>query len=158
MNLLGTQYTLNYRAYEIYLAGCKGDPHCKGCHNPTSWDFSIGKLLDDKEMNIICNKIVACNDLVQNIWILGGEPLDQKMEELVYFIKYIKEQTKTKAIWLFTRYNLNEVTDKLSINIGLFDFIKCGRYDETLKIQNHKEYGIPLATSNQHIFQKGLNY
>ena len=33
MKILSTQYSLKYKALEIYTAGCKG-PHCEGCHNP----------------------------------------------------------------------------------------------------------------------------
>lgn len=39
-----------------------------------------------------------------------------------------------------------------------FDYIKCGRYEENLKVTNHIEYGVTLASTNQHIYKKGIDY
>lgn len=39
-----------------------------------------------------------------------------------------------------------------------FDYIKVGRYDARLKSANHLEYGVCLATLNQHIYKKGVDY
>ena len=44
------------------------------------------------------------------------------------------------------------------IKSGVFDYIKYGRYIEELKTVNHIEYGIVLASSNQHILKKGVDY
>jgi hypothetical protein len=41
---------------------------------------------------------------------------------------------------------------------NLFDYIKCGRYEEELKTANHIEYGVVLASANQHIYKKGVDY
>lgn len=40
----------------------------------------------------------------------------------------------------------------------LFDYIKCGKYKEELKTANHIEYGVVLASANQHIYKKGVDY
>jgi len=39
-----------------------------------------------------------------------------------------------------------------------FDYVKCGIYEEELKTINHIEYGVTLASSNQHIYKKGIDY
>ena len=41
MNIIQTQYTLKRKSLEIYKSGCRG-PHCKGCHNPETWEFNQG--------------------------------------------------------------------------------------------------------------------
>jgi pyruvate-formate lyase-activating enzyme len=41
---------------------------------------------------------------------------------------------------------------------NLFDYIKCGRYEEELKTANHIEYGVVLASANQHIYKRGADY
>ena len=46
MNIVSTQYTLSTKSLEIYLAGCSGQPKCKGCHNPMLWDFNMGEKWD----------------------------------------------------------------------------------------------------------------
>ena len=71
MNILGTQYTLKHKAFEIYVAGCNGSPHCKGCHNPESWDFNLGDRMDDKYLLFLKSKIQTL-DMWNNL--PGGFP------------------------------------------------------------------------------------
>lgn len=153
MNILGTQYTLKHKAFEIYVAGCNGSPHCKGCHNPESWDFGNGEILDDNYLSVIQTKIKSFDEMINNIMIFGGEPLDQKMSELIDLLDCL--QQFNKKIWIFTRYDLNEVP---SIIKDRCDYLKCGRYEPQKCTDSNIQYGIKLATSNQHIYKKGLDY
>lgn len=153
MNILGTQYTLKHKAFEIYVAGCKGSPHCKGCHNPESWDFGNGETLDDNYLSTIQTKIKSFDAMINNIMIFGGEPLDQNMSELIDLLDYLKQFNK--KIWIFTRYDLNEVP---LIIKDRCDYLKCGRYEPQKCTDSNIQYGIKLATSNQHIYKKGLDY
>lgn len=147
MNILATQYTLEHKAFEIYLAGCFGAPHCTNCHNPESWDFNQGKYYAEELPNIT-SKVIQFGSLVDNIFILGGEPLDQNIVELKVLLKRLKVLNKT--IWLFTRYEIDEVP---SVIVELVDYIKCGKYLEELKVENNAHFGINLATSNQYIIK-----
>jgi glutaminase len=38
------------------------------------------------------------------------------------------------------------------------DYIKTGRYIPELKVNENVHYGINLATSNQKIYKKGIDY
>lgn len=153
MNILGTQYTLKHKAFEIYVAGCNGSPHCKGCHNPESWDFDMGDKMDSDYLFLLQNKIQSFNELIENIMIFGGEPLDQDKEELIQLLKWLSQFNK--KVWIFTRYNLDEVSSDIK---NYCDYLKCGKYEENLCVNNNIQYGITLATSNQHIYQKGKDY
>lgn len=153
MNILGTQYTLKHKAFEIYVAGCNGSPHCKGCHNPESWDFNLGDKVDDKYLFFLKRKIQSFDELIDNIMIFGGEPLDQNMASLIELLDYL--QQFHKKIWIFTRYDLNEVP---LIVKDRCDYLKCGRYEPEKHTDSNIQYGITLATSNQNIYRKGLDY
>lgn len=154
MNLLGTQFNLQNKAYEIYLAGCDRAPHCEGCHNPESWDFNNGEKIDDDKYNSIISEIKKFYNLIENIWILGGEPLDQNVNELLRLVEKIREDVPNIKMWLFTGYTMIDLIDKIGTkNKSLFDFIKCGAYIKELTQDNHIEYGVKLATSNQHIYK-----
>lgn len=156
MNILATQYTLATKSFEIYVAGCNGSPHCKGCHNAESWDFNNGEPYNEELLNKMLLKIEEFDSLIDNIWILGGEPLDNNIREVCKMV--VDFAFRNKKIWLFTRYSLEEVKNKLKESITLFDYIKCGRYEEDLIANDNIQCGIKLATSNQKIYKEGVDY
>jgi len=153
MYIAGTEYSLKHRAFEIYVAGCN-EPHCPGCHNPELWDFKVGDKFIAKTIDQLIDKIQNADNMVENIWILGGEPLDQPLLfDLVTMARALRFSTQ-KPIWLFTRYELDEIDPDVASN---FDYIKTGRYlrDEQ---SNHVEHGVTLATANQHIRIRGIDF
>ena len=153
MNILSTQYTLSRRSFEIYIAGCVGNPHCKNCHNPEYWDFNMGEKYDSDYFNKIKIKINDFDSMIDKIEIFGGESLDQDYNELKIFLSDLK--TLNKPIWLFTRYELSNISNFIKERC---DYIKCGRYIEELSCSDNVQYRITLATSNQKIYKKGINY
>lgn len=155
MNILATQYTIQHKSFEIYVAGCSGvkGVHCTSCHNKESWDFNQGDLYTQEYFNHIKQKISDFNSLISNIMLFGGEPLDQNHDELIHILLDLK--TLNKNIWLFTRYDIEDISKEIK---ELCDYIKCGRYLPHLTSDTNIMYGIRLATSNQFIYKKGLNY
>lgn len=145
MNIVSTQYNLSNKALEIYLSGCYGD--CYNCHNPELKDFNIGNHYLDEIQKIII-KIYEFNSLVKNIWILGGEPLDNDLQELNDLLNYLTQTNKD--IWLWTRYELNEIPELIK---RYCSYIKCGEYMEELKTDDNIQFGIKLASSNQNIYK-----
>jgi anaerobic ribonucleoside-triphosphate reductase activating protein len=153
MKILATQYSLATKSLEIYISGCNGNPKCKGCYNQEGWDFDVGSNYDQKYLESIINKVKIFDTLIDNVWILGGEPLDQNTDEFVSFLSDIEKINKTT--WLFTRYELENITENIS---KYFNYIKCGKYLENLATNNNIQYGIKLATSNQKIYKKGIDF
>jgi anaerobic ribonucleoside-triphosphate reductase activating protein len=153
MNILATQYTLVNRSFEIYLSGCSEDPKCLGCYNPEAQNFDIGEKYTQNYFNTIRFKVENFSNLIDNIIILGGEPLDQDKEEFKLFATDLKKLNK--LLWLFTRFEIDEISSEIK---KFFDYIKTGRYLSELKTENNIQYGIKLATSNQKIYKKGIDY
>lgn len=148
MNISATQFTLETEAYEIYFSGCnqKCSTHC---HNKELWTFDNGKLYNNIYFNEIKEKIYEFNDLIKNIMIFGGEPLDQNKNEFIEFLQDMK--TLNKKIWLFTSYEFERI-DK--IYFELCDYIKYGWYNKELECDNNIQFGIKLSTKNQKIWKK----
>lgn len=144
MNILGTEVSLKHKAFEIYLAGCIA-PHCPGCHNPESWDFSAGTALTPTNLKKLIASIEDAGELIENIWIMGGEPLHQQKNELLRLLRKLKKTDR--KIWLFTRYEIGDVDRAILKNLN---FIKCGKYIQDLGPRLTR-YGITLASSNQYI-------
>lgn len=153
MNFIATQYTLANKAFEIYVSGCKGNPHCKNCHNPESWDFKCGNEINNEVINDWLNKVKEFDGLIDNIMIFGGEPNDNDHKELENMLSSLL--ASRKKIWLFTRYERETLPE---FEFTLCDYIKCGRYIPELICDNNIQYGIKLATSNQYIIKKGIDY
>jgi organic radical activating enzyme len=153
MNILATQYSLITRSFEVYISGCKGNPHCSGCHSKESWDFDQGEKFDIFFKQKIHKKIKDFSEIIDSVWILGGEPLDNDINQ-VYDLSLSIHSTfsdSNKKLWLFTRYEINEVELILKKRIYLFDYIKCGRYIKELSTNNNIQYNVKLASSNQYI-------
>ena len=91
-------------------------------------------------------KIKRFPDMIKSIWVLGGEPLLQDKEELLGMLRYL--QLFKLPIYLFTRFEIEDVPEDVKV---FCSFVKCGMYDERLRVVENKHFGINLMTSNQYI-------
>lgn len=153
IRIAATQYTLKNKAFEIYVAGCKADPHCENCHNPELWSFKNGKTYNKDYQDKIHMKIIMFDNLIDNIWIVGGEPLDQPKKDLDNLLSDLSKMGKD--MWLFTRYDLKKIPKEI---LKYFKYVKCGRYVPSKATDKQIEYNVRLASSNQHIYKKGKDF
>lgn len=146
MKIAGTQLAFNpynKACYEIYVAGC--NHHCPKCHSPQLWNFNNGvEITDDFFKNIIEKQ-----EFYDVISLLGGDLLSQNEHDAFWFVLKLRTLFPTKEIWLFTGQDGEELP---SWCLEFFDYIKVGRYDETLK-----QADFP-ASSNQRLLKKGTDY
>lgn len=112
----------------LWVAGC--NHHCKGCHNPITWNENDGLLFDEKAKNEIFN--LLDKDYISGITFSGGDPLMPCNREVVgKLICEISKKYPNKTIWLYTGYTFNEIKDLPFIkNI---DVIVDGEFVESLK-------------------------
>lgn len=146
INILSAEYSLRYKALELYLAGCR-PPHCLGCHNPESWSFAAGRIWRDWQEQI-ASYLHSFNPLIDSLWVLGGEPLDQPRHELEALLQVLSEFRK--PIWLWTRYESKDIPASV---LRYCAMVKTGRYDSALAVSGYTSHGIQLASSNQKVIQ-----
>ena len=152
MNIITIDYSMATKSMDIFFTGCDANPLCKGCHNPEAWDFNVGtnwKMWTDR----ISYNVEHFGGMFSKFFLLGGEPLAQDLTEFTEFLDIL--DSFGKEIWLFTHYELGEISEDLKQR---FDYIKTGRYLPELSSDNHIEYGVRLATDNQHIYKRGVDY
>ena len=148
----------------LWVSGCS--LHCKGCHNPETWDINSGKPFDDKVKDELFEALDK--SYIQGITFSGGHPLENENVEAVYLLmKEIKEKFPTKDILLYTGLTLEQIypsviTDCLDLErfykqriVEMCDVVVDGKYIEELRNITLKWKG----SSNQRVIdiKKSLN-
>lgn len=87
--------------------------HCKGCHNPETWDFDGGY---EKPEEDIISKILfslTADGVYRNLSILGGEPLCEENIDFIELLVYcIKRQLPDIKIYLWTGFTFDALKNK----------------------------------------------
>lgn len=149
----------NSVALEIYLSGCNAYPRCKGCHSPHTWAFDTGLDMDDNDvMTKIVNDISEKyhKGLLDSICILGGEPLDNPVIELIAFMEILQHKFPDVKYWLYTHYTEKNVRTAYEVILPYFDYIKVGAFNIDEKVDDPVPdllTGIRLATPNQYVIR-----
>ena len=120
--------------------------NCRNCFNQP---LKNQPTLQTEDIDII--KEIKTNPFNKGI-VFAGLEWSLQSNELVRLAKLAKENGLQTMLYT----GMSFVSDRDIAQY--FDYIKCGRYEEELKTINHIEYGITLASSNQHIYKKGVDY
>lgn len=114
--------------YVLFVQGCPH--HCKGCHNPESWDKNAGYDMTTEE---VFEEIMK-NPHLKGVTFSGGEPFEQ-VSALLELGKMIKEAGL--SLMSYSGYTLEELkerndpeTDEL---LSILDILVDGRYVESLR-------------------------
>ena len=156
MNIVHIEYSIKTKSLDIFVSGCN-PPYCEGCCNPELIDFDNGRGWMYFH-NKIKKYIEDFDNIIENIFLLGGSfnhQDDEQLEDFFYIFKELTNIFENKKIWLFAREDLKDVKSIFKENC---QYIKCGEYAPALKCENNIKYGVKLATSNQVIYQKHVNY
>jgi len=148
----------------LWVAGC--EHHCKGCHNPETWDKDGGIPFDEDAEKEIFEELDK--DHIKGITITGGDPLaPYNIKDVIYLCCKIKiKYGDKKDIWIYTGYTLDSMfgererllttyvrvpdsEDKLTADsLSVVDYIVDGEFVESLK-DNKLHY---RGSSNQKIY------
>ena len=86
--------------FALFVQGCPH--HCAGCHNPQTFDFDGGRLM---ELDELIDRIKS-NPLLSGVTLTGGEPLCQlpSMTELARAVK-----SMGLTVWCYTGFTFEEL-------------------------------------------------
>ena len=147
LKYLGYGVTLQEVPNEISLViNISGCPYkCKGCHSQYLWEYD-GEYISEglKDILDFYDGMITC------VCFMGG---NQNTQELLEYLKSIKKKNLKTCL-----YSGCESLNDVEILLPYLDWVKIGRYDESLRTEDNIQYGIKLATSNQHIYKKGVDY
>ena len=133
----------------LFVSGCSH--HCKGCHNPESWNPDSGKEFTEE----VKEKLFKLIDrpYIDGLTLSGGDPLFcDNIKDIRQLCLEFKHRFSNKTIWLYTGYTLDK--------IKALDFLKC--IDVIVDgpfIQELRDITLPFrGSSNQKIIKiKELN-
>ena len=133
----------------LFLQGCPF--HCKGCHNPETWNPDRGQIWDWNELINHILELITANGIQRNLSILGGEPLDtyDKRDFIRLLIKVVKSRFPGIKICIWTGYTydqLIEIVDAGEI-LANIDYLIEGQFileqrDVTLKWRGSRNQNI----------------
>lgn len=145
MRIAGTEINLAFKAFEIYVSGCRS-PHCRGCHNSELWDFASGDPYDAKtEMLKDKARDLCQSGLAEYAWLLGGEPLDQDVQELCRLLDEMKGCGLKNVLWTHYYRVPEEILQRV-------EFVKVGPYREDGTPWTEPLFGVKLANREQAVF------
>ena len=107
----------------FWTAGCPH--HCKGCHNPQTWDYDTGNDWDNSEIVSMALKSPY------NVTFSGGDPFIQS-RDLHYVLRQIKP---FKNVWVYTGYTWEELMERTlpKRTLQYIDVLVDGRFVEELR-------------------------
>lgn len=122
--------------YVVFVQGCAH--HCKGCHNPETWDFEAGKE--------VYPELIAADYMTRKhldgITLSGGDPFYQQ-EACLELIRLLPGVN----VWIYTGFEYEEIKDTELAKAA--DVLVTGKYIEALRCE-----GKMFGSSNQEIHRK----
>lgn len=108
----------------IYCAKC--DVHCRGCHNPQSWDIKNGKPIS---INNLAQLLLENGN---NITFSGGE-CSLQANGFIKLAKILKQYNR--SIWLYSGKTYNNLINdqKCKSLLDYVDILVDGQFIESLK-------------------------
>lgn len=126
----------------LWVSGC--EHHCKGCHNPNTWDVNGGRPFDEGAKEVIFRELRRTWS--DGLTLSGGDPLHSaNRDDVTKLAKEVKAAFPDKTIWLYTGYLYEEVKD-LEI-MKYIDVVVDGQFVEELADEAYKYAG----STNQRI-------
>lgn len=118
----------------LFVAGC--NHHCRGCHNPQTWDPDGGIEFDQEAMDELMEALD--HDYISGLTISGGDPLHPaNVKEVTRMVKEVRKRFQhKKTIWVYTGYKIESV-DWMQI-MHYIDVLVDGRFDKSKADVNHR--------------------
>lgn len=144
----------------VFVSGCLHN--CKGCHNPSSHSFVVGRAFTDELQDEIITYIQK-TPFISGITLSGGDPM-YSAAEIEPFVKRIKQTLGNTSIWIYSGFTFEDICkdDDMFRLLKLCDVLVDGEFvleqrDPTLPYKgsrNQRIIDIQKSINEDHVVMK----
>lgn len=115
----------------LFVSGC--EHQCRGCYNQSTWSLTSGHPFDQAMEDRL---IADLNDTTirrRGLSLSGGDPLHpHNLDAVLRLVSRVKTECPNKDIWMWTGYELANLTAEQQAVIAYIDVLIDGPFIESL--------------------------
>ena len=132
----------------LFVSGCIHQ--CKGCYNQSTWSPDAGALFTKELADQIIEDLNDPRIKKQGLTLSGGDPLHPaNLKEVLTLVKRVNTECIDKDIWMWTGYELAELSPQQQEIVALIDVLIDGKF-----IQDLVDPNLPWRGSSNQIIHR----
>ncbi|WP_392343217.1 anaerobic ribonucleoside-triphosphate reductase-activating protein [uncultured Shewanella sp.] len=113
----------------LFVSGCEHG--CKGCYNQSTWRVDAGHVFSQALEDQIIDDLTDTRIYRRGLSLSGGDPLHSaNLEGVLKLVARVKQECPDKDIWLWTGYQLAELTPQQQAVVNVVDVLIDGKYEQ----------------------------
>jgi len=128
----------------LFVSGCVHA--CPGCYNKSTWRVNSGQLFTQEMEDRVITDLNDPRIRRQGLSLSGGDPLhSENVTDILKLVKRVRAECPGKDIWLWTGYQLAELTPAQQEVVALINVLIDGKFVQAV----HDPMLIWRGSSNQ---------
>ncbi|ABI72287.1 anaerobic ribonucleoside-triphosphate reductase-activating protein [Shewanella frigidimarina] len=113
----------------LFVSGCEHG--CKGCYNQSTWRVDAGHVFSQALEDQIIDDLTDTRIYRRGLSLSGGDPLHSaNLEGVLKLVTRVKQECPDKDIWLWTGYQLADLTPQQQAVVNFVDVVIDGKYEQ----------------------------
>ncbi|MGF1766911.1 anaerobic ribonucleoside-triphosphate reductase-activating protein [Enterovibrio makurazakiensis] len=115
----------------LFVAGC--EHQCRGCYNQSTWSLSSGQVFDKQMEDRVISDLNDTRIKRRGLSLSGGDPLHPaNVQAVLALVKRVRSECEGKDIWLWTGYELANLSEEQKTIVALVDVLVDGKFEKDL--------------------------
>ncbi|PMN62065.1 anaerobic ribonucleoside-triphosphate reductase-activating protein [Enterovibrio norvegicus] len=115
----------------LFVAGC--EHQCRGCYNQSTWSLNSGQVFDKQMEDRVITDLNDTRIKRRGLSLSGGDPLHPaNVPAVLALVKRVRAECEGKDVWLWSGYELANLTQEQQAVIDLVDVLIDGKYEKEL--------------------------
>ncbi|MFT5705476.1 MAG: anaerobic ribonucleoside-triphosphate reductase activating protein [Shewanella sp.] len=115
----------------LFVSGC--EHQCRGCYNQSTWNPSHGHTFDQQMQEQVLRDLKDTRIKRRGLSLSGGDPLfPANLTSILALVKRVKAECPEKDIWLWSGYQLDELSEAQQAVIAYVDVLVDGKFEQAL--------------------------